>query len=445
MDEGVGAVYREAQEAVIGSLLIDPEAVAGGVMRSVGADDFSGEYRTVFEAVRAVFTEGLRIDPVVVLSRLGDSYAPLLRRCMTETVTTANAAAHCEVVRAQAALLRLRDIGVRLAGAVDPEDARKILEDAQRLMAEHRGLRGRPIHELMVDFYRWVTDPTPPQYLPWGIRQLEEDGLTAERGDFILLGADSSVGKTALAVQLAWEQASRGLRVGFFSLETNALRLTRRLCAQRARVPMSALKVKNLNDSQVKDLAAFGSASSSVPLLIYDAAGADVTDLRSAAAADRLDVIYVDYVQLLGAPGLARWEIVTAISMGLHILAQQLGVAVVGLSQITPPDKKSRSRPDKDALRESKQLKQDADIILMMALADPEDPDSLRWLRTEKNKDGPHPSVCLRFDPEHMDFTATDSRKYVPSRGRAKIKNFMDQPEQATLQELPDSEATPWS
>lgn len=435
MDENLqlSSVWVEAQESVLGSLLIDPEAVAGIVFQAVDAGDFDGERRTVFETMRRIWSEGVRLDVVVVMDRLGDSYAGSLRAYMRSTPTAANVAAYCEVVREQAALRRLRDIGEQLANAVDAPEARKIMENAQRLMAERQGLRGRELSDLMAEFYGWATDPTPPKYLPWGFKQLDE-GLTAEAGDFIVLGADSSVGKTAMAVQLAFAQAAKGLRVGFFSLETNALKLTRRLAAQRARIPMSALKAKSLTDGQIRDLMAFGSATNGVKLLLYDAAGADVSDIRAAAAADRLDVVYIDYVQLLSAPGRERWEIVTAISMALHTMAQQLGVAVVGLSQITAPDKKSRSKPDKDDLRESKQLKQDADLILMMALADPEDNESLRWLRVAKNKDGPLISVCLRFDPEHMDFTATDSRAWTPPK-KKKARTFQEA----------DQEEIPWT
>lgn len=403
--------YEASQAAVIGALLIDPERVIGDVMRSVSESDFTGEYRSAFAAIRDVWSSGARVDPVVALSRMGDGYRAFLKRCMEECPTTANTPAHCQVVREQSALLDLRQVGIRLSGAVSADDAAGILAEAQALMARRQGLRGRPVHELMAEFVAWLQDPAPPAYLPWGIRQLDET-LTAERGDFIVLGADSSVGKTALAVQLAWAQASKGKRVGFFSLETNSLKLCRRLVAQRARIPMSSLKVKSVSDEQLADLIALGSASSKVPLMIYDAAGADVAALRSAAVADRLDVAFVDYVQLLTAPGRERWEIVTAISMALHTMAQQLGVTVVGLSQITAPDKKSRGKPNKDDLRESKQLKQDADLILMLSLSDPEDNTSLRWLRVEKNKDGPLGAVCLRFDAEHMDFSATDSRAW---------------------------------
>ena len=81
-------IYETAQASVIGALLIDPEAVSGTVMRSVTPEDFTEEYRTAFEAIRGVFAEGGRIDPVVVLSRLGEGYKAFLRQCMEATPTT---------------------------------------------------------------------------------------------------------------------------------------------------------------------------------------------------------------------------------------------------------------------------------------------------------------------------------------------------------------------
>ena len=439
-------IYESAQMSVIGALLIDPERCIGDVMQAVSPDDFTGELRTVFEAIRGVWASGKRVDTVVALEALGDGYRDLLRRCMQETPTVANVMTHCEVVRGQSALQTLRGIGLRLTGAADAAEAREILSEAQTLMAERQGLRGRPVAQLLADFLSWVSSPAPAEYLPWGIRQLDEL-VTAERGDFIVLGADSSVGKTALAVQLAWAQASKGRRVGFFSLETSGLKLTRRLVAQRARIPMSVIKGKSLNEEQIKDVVALGSASNKVPLMIYDAAGVSVDELRAAVTADRLEVIYIDYVQLLSAPGRERWEIVTAISMALHTMAQQLGVAVVGLSQITATDKKSKAAPGKDDLRESRQLKQDADLIMMMALANPDDHDSLRWLRVEKNKDGPLGSVCLKFDAEHMDFSPTDSRAYS-NRPKKQAETFLDEPAQTAKppmsEDLPDEEAMPF-
>ena len=413
--------YAEAQASVIGSLLIDPDFSVGPVMGACRAEDFAGEYRTLFEEIVRIWREGGRIDPVAVISRTGEAYAQLVRECMTTTPTCANAGLYAQIVREQSALLALRDIGLALTGTPTMDDARALISRAGELISERTGLQGRGVGLLLADLYAWATDQTPPRYLPWGMSKLEEL-LTAEPGDFILLGADSSVGKTALALQLAWEQASRGLRVGFFSLETNALKLTRRLAAQRAGIPMTALKFKRLDEENMLDLVALGKASDKVHLQVYGAAGVTVDDIRSRVVADRLDVVYIDYVQLISAPGRERWEMVTEISIQLHTMCQALGVAVVGLSQITVPSKGDKRKPDKDALRESKQLKQDADVILMMALDDPEDQAGYRWLRIEKNKDGvtgAAASLCLRFDPEHMTFRPTDSRSYKPAKKKA--------------------------
>lgn len=437
MDE-INRPYAEAQASVIGSLLIDPDFSVGPVMGECRAEDFAGEYRTVFEAIAQIWRAGERIDPVAVISRTGEPYTRLIRDCMATTPTAVNAGLYARIVREQAALLALREIGLNLTGALTMEDARGLIEKAGGLISERSGIQGRGVNMLLADLYGWISSPDPPRYLPWGMNKLDEL-LTAEPGDFILLGADSSVGKTALALQMAWEQASRGLRVGFFSLETSALKLVRRLAAQRAKIPMAALKFKKLEDEHLADLIALGKASNGVHLQVYSAAGVTVDDIRSRVVADRLDVVYIDYVQLLSAPGRERWEIVTAISIALHTMAQALGVAVVGLSQITAPTKGDRSKPDKDALRESKQLKQDADVILMMALDEPDNQAGYRWLRIEKNKDGvtgAAASLCLRFDPDHMTFTPTDSRSERSWIGKKKKAR--------TFQDVDDQEEIPW-
>ena len=213
---------------------------------------------------------------------------------------------------------------------------------------------GSGIGELFAEFLRRMEDKTPPNYLRWGIRQLDEV-LTAEPGDCIVLGADSSVGKTALAVQLAWNMASHGRRVGFFSLETSAHKLADRMVAQRARVELQKIKHKELSAHDIGDVVAVGAATSRMCLSVTEAAGFRTADLRAATLANRYDVIFIDYVQLLNAEGRERWEIVTRISMELHTMAQQLGVAVIALSQLTPPDKSKGARraPSRDDLRES--------------------------------------------------------------------------------------------
>lgn len=405
--------YCNAQTALIGSALISPEIV-GELVQEVREEDFSiPELRTLYSALRTLFLSGRPVDPVVLVGETGEAYRKTVADAMKLTPTAANWRAYAKVLRESAALRRMQDIGAQLAEAVDAADARRILASAEPMMLDRPGIKTQQIGDLLADFLRRMEDKTPPNYLRWGIRQLDEV-LTAEPGDFIVLGADSSVGKTALAVQLAWNMASRGRRVGFFSLETSARKLADRVVAQRARVELSRIKHKELTEHDVGDVAAIGAATSRMCFGITEAAGFGVADLRAVTLANRYDVIFIDYVQLLKAEGRERWEIVTRISMELHTMAQQLGVAVIALSQLTPPDKTKGARraPSRDDLRESRQLKQDADVILLMSLDDPEDNDGLRWLAVAKNKDGPLGRICLKFDAAHMEFTATDSRAW---------------------------------
>lgn len=431
MEANVSEIYREAQAGVIGSVLIDPDQTLGIVMDALRPEDLSGEWRTVFEAIRSLWLERKPVDAVTVLERCGEGYGDFLRELMRLTPTAANAAAYCETVKRQAALLRYRDVGAELLGAVDEDAAREALGRAEAQLAKGGRLRVYHMSDLIGDFFRRMSAPEAPVYLPWGINALDEK-LTAEPGDFILLGADSSVGKTALAAQFAWHMASKSRRVGFFSLETSAKKLTDRIVAQRARLAMEKIHRRQYETEDYKDVAALGNASMKVKLDVIEAAGASVQDLRAATVAGGYEVIFVDYVQLLRAEGKERWEIVTNISMALHELAQALGVAVVALSQITAAAKSNKARQQitKDDLRESQQLKQDADLILLLSLADAEDPDSLRWLRVGKNKDGPHAAVCLKFDAVHMTFTATDSRAI--SAWKNKPRTFRDVPAEET-------------
>lgn len=435
----ISDAYAEAQAAVIGSVLIDPEPTVGIVMDALRPEHFREDYRTVFEAVRGLWLERKPIDPVAVIHAAGSEYAKTVREWMVLTPTAANVGAYCAIVRDESNLDRLRTAGLSLAGAGTVEEAREILRRLEPVMVERPGIRTMTAMEMVVDFQRRAEDQTPPAYLPWGMRKLDEV-LTAEKGDFIVLGADSSVGKTALAVQFAWHMAAHGQRVGFFSLETSIKKLADRLVAQQARVSMENIKHKSLNEKDWQGIGVLGAGAQKIPLSVSECAGCTVSDLRALCIANRYDVVFIDYLQLLRGPGRERWEIVTGLSMDLHLMAQELGVAVIALSQLTTEKgPKAKRQPSKDDLRESRQLKQDADVILLMSLTDPQNNEGLRWLKVDKNKVGALADLCLKFEPEYMTFTPTDSRaleRWVRENSTRKPK----------FTELPDGkqEELPW-
>lgn len=422
-------VYNEAQQAVIGSLLIDPEHVLGPVMDALGESAFDGEWRTLFAAIRALWLRQEPVDAVTVLDAAGPAYEARIRDTMRMTPTAANVMAYVRVVRDQSRLLDLHHCGAQLLSAADEGEARQILTKAEELLSERQEQRVFSLQDLFADFYRRMDGPKPV-YLPWGIKALDEK-LTAELGDMVVLGADSSVGKTALALQFAWNMAARSYRVGFFSLETKSSKLANRIMAQRARLPSERIKRGDYADEDYRTVLELANGAGKMRLDVVQASGFTAEEIRAVTVARRYQVIFIDYLQLVQGRGDSRPEIVTDVSIALHTMAQDLGVTVIALSQITPADKtkKARQRPGKEDLRESRQIIHDADIILMMSLAKAEDPGGNRWLNCAKNKEGELPSVCLSFDAPHMWFQATDSRAldaYYAKRRAAKFTELPD-------------------
>ena len=431
-----------AELAVIGCMVTDPE-LSGPILETVREEDFEdAALRSIFTAARGVFLSGRPTDPVLVLDAAGKAYEPRIREAIQNTPTTAFWYNYVHDLREAGALRRLNAAGLRVATAGTAADAREALAEAEGLVTDRPDLRIFGVGEAMEDFRKRMEDKRRPPYLPWPWPSLDKR-LRAEPGDLIILGADSSVGKTALALQMAWTIAACGRRTGFFSLETSAKKLADRIAAQQASVSMERIKEHKLEGDEPIWAEQTARAAARIPLDLIEAAGYSVADVRSVTLSRRYEVIFCDYVQLLTAPGKDRWEIVTSVSMDLHRLAQELGVAVIGLSQITAVDRKAKKAPDKDSLRESRQLKQDADVIMMLRLDDPEDTSSFRWLDVAKNKDGPLSQICLAFDPRYLTFRPTDSRDWSIRRQaqEAQAGPFKNTKEKTPFEE--DQEALP--
>lgn len=271
-----------------------------------------------------------------------------------------------------------------------------------------------------------------PDYLDWGIAPLNKY-LLCERGDFVVIGARPSVGKTVLALQLGYHLAKTGKKVGMFSLETNDRKLYNRLIAHAGRLDFDKIRRHSISRSELDGLMPLVRQSRETPLSVFNAAGMTVSDIRAITASRGFDVIFIDYLQLVRAPQRGRGnrqEEVADISMALHTMAQELGVTVVALSQFSRPAKAEKNkRPTLSDLRESGQLEQDADIVLLLSRENEGDKDGPRHLEIAKNKDGGLGWVLLNFDPTHMDF-------YVSARP---TKAGPD-PEPPHFAELPDAE-----
>ena len=180
-------------------------------------------------------------------------------------------------------------------------------------------------------------------------------------GNLFIIGGRPSAGKTALSLQMACEQARRGLRVCYLSLETDPDTLAARIIANRLAAPLADVKAKRVPQSELDDLADLHK----LPLYIRSASGKGVGWAKAQAQRMKAQVVFIDYLQLL-SDGKAkdRYQQITGISIALHELAQTTGILVVALAQLNR--NAAHSAPSAADLKESGQLEQDADAILLL-------------------------------------------------------------------------------
>ena len=401
--------FPQAEAAVIGSLLIDPDGVMPMLAEELRPSDFSdATLRHLFEAASGLWLGKKPVDAVTIGAAAGASeeYGQLAAQLMRTTPTAAAAKEYAEIVRRRAQLRDLQSVGLALAGCRDLDEARGLLGRAADLSADVRREDSRCWRELAQEFLDDL-DARPDEYLELGIPELTK-AARVQAGQYVILGAYNSVGKTALALQMAWALAQSGKRVGFFSLETKDKLLARRIMAQQTTARMSSIQAHSMTRDEVKAAVDVTDKSWDYPLEFFQAAGYTAADIRARTLSHRLDAIFIDYVQLVSDEGESPALQVRAISMALHTLAQQLGVTVFALSQVTLPQRDSRGRRPplrKENLRESQQLANDADVVLLLDLTDPDDYESNRVLVMDKNKDAGQARMLLHFDGPRVTFS----------------------------------------
>ena len=414
------SAWEQAQYSVIGSLLREPDEWAGEIFQSATPAMFGNKaLRHVFEAAREIWSAGTPVDPVTLGAKAGKEYSQTIVDCVNLTPTAVNAGAYLKILQEQARLSAMQVEALSISTAETVEDATESYEKIGKLLAATEDIEDYSLTELIGMYLDRMNDPTPPDYLHFGMDRLDS-ALAVTPGMFLIIGADSSTGKTALALQFAVHIAKAGKRVGFFSLETPQEPLQNRILSQHqlAGIPVPSSQQKKLTDEDYARAAQAGILSQDIPLRVIRKANT-LEKIRARTLQRRFDVVFIDYVQLIDVQGKERFDVVTRISMGLHRMAQELGIVIVGLSQVTPPEKGKKVKLTVDDLRESRQLKQDADIVLLMTKATgKDDPPEARILEVAKNKDGRRPKLRLNFDPTHMTFTPLITMDDIRSDGR---------------------------
>ena len=390
--------WLQAQHSVLGSVLIEPSLVPK-MIHQTRQTDFTGECSTVYKAMVKLFQAGTPVDPVTVSHALGGQYNDFLKQLMEITPTAANMDCYINLCREQAKLLTVRAIAEQLLTAEDGDTVRELLDRANAMMVDKPSLRIVTMADALKSFME--RHAKEANYLSWPIGELDSR-LYVESGDFILVGGYPSAGKSAFSLQCA-RHWSKKMKVGFFSLETSPEKMMDRMMASIARINMETIKRNHLTDEQWTDIVNLSPLIMEHNLDLIPAAGMSAADIRSVTMMQRYKLIIIDYVQLLSAPGSSRFEQVTNISLALHRMAQDMGVTIVALSQLKR--KGDDSTPESSDLRESGQLEQDADVIMMLKLEHKDQPEGNRKLYITKNKEGTCPMITLAFDGKHQTFS----------------------------------------
>lgn len=436
------------QASVIGSMLLN-EKVIGRVLQQTEPSDFTlSAYRTIYLAIRKQFGSGQPVDLVTLLDTLKAdatvNWVQLLRECMDITATSANIDAYVPILREQARVARIRELAVALQGVHSLDEASGLIADLSAQQVDKPGLKITTIDQGLADFV--TRHQTKVEYLPWGFDELNRR-MYVGPGKFVILGGYPSDGKTAMALYMAWTMAQTK-RVGFYSLETDDGTLMDRLVAHVSKINLPRIKRNELSDDDYAAVAAATPRMVDRNLEIVLAAGMTVSDIFASAASRRYDVIFVDYIQLIrGDRRHGRTEEITGVSIDLHTMAQSSGLTVVGLSQLSRAEKgaKTKRAPRMSDLRESGQLEQDADVVMLLYRDDPDDPASRRILTVEKNKEGEVGKLYLNFDGETQTFRAYVTLTPPPQRGRRSESSDEPADQQMQFHELPnDGEPLPF-
>lgn len=431
------ADYLLAQVSVLGSMLMVPETV-GDVVTTLRPEDFTEETgRQIFRAIRDLYLSDEKIDPVTVLNKMGPpnaEYRKYMLAVMENTPTAANLEAWLSIVREQSILRSIQSIGLSLAteGAT-METARELVGQLNLLTMGRTEVECLSMEQGLVNFYSELEHT--PKYLPWGVDFLDS-GLTAEGGDYIVLGGYPSDGKTALALSMAYHQA-KDLRVGFFSLETKPSKLFNRVFSTAAQVSGTHIKRRTLTDDDYGRLESKAEDLCRRNLFMVRSSSMTVQDIIAYTRSKRFNVVYIDYLTLIQDSGRTEFERATNISKDLHRFAQDMGVSVIALSQLSRPESGKVRPPTLASLRSSGQIEQDADIVMFIYREEPGMLRSRRILDVAKNKEGETGRIPLLFNGETQTFRVDTNGLIKPKRAEPECK-------QQSFYELPGGEPLPW-
>ncbi len=442
----------EAEQSVLGSMLLDPNAVIAAIETLKAADFYINSNRIVFEAMQLLYNAGSPVDLVTVMDRLsqlgtlekagGIEYLSTLSRFVP---TTANVAQYIHIVEDRSLLRGVIHAGSDMVaeGFEASREAEAVLSDAHdavyALTVRKRSDSLRPISEALIGAYNRTSEALKKSGgiigTPSGYPDLDKLTGGFEAGQLIVLAARPGRGKTSFALNISHNVAVKSeMPVAYFSLEMSAEDLALRMMCSDAEVNLGDARTGRINDADFAKLLNPMRSLSNAPLYVDASGSVSVQDIRARcmrlSARQKLGLVVVDYLQLMQTTGRrseSRTQEVSELTRNLKLLARDVGAPIMILSQLNRDIERRRGRdrrPMLADLRESGSIEQDADIVMFLAnQSDLEDHDededeNMESGRTvnealaivAKNRNGPIDDVKLLWLGEYTKFVSLSSR-----------------------------------
>ena len=420
----------EMEKKLLSAMMLKESKVIPEVSTIVTAEEFYRvEHRLIYRALLAVYERGTPPDALLIekeLRRTGD-LDKVNRRYLFTLIdyefTTSRAVTYAQEIHNSAVLRQMLETCQEITEAIkgDTDDVSQLLEAAEKKMFACLSQKKSPLVEIKepaldeIDrLLEAMVNPESLRGVPTGLIELDRVTNGLQKSDLILLAARPSMGKTALALNIAWQAAKKGKTVAIFSLEMGIRQLTQRFLSMISGVNLQQIKTGQISQSEFETVTAAADSLSSLKIYVDDTSGQSLreikTESRRLLQTVGLDLIVIDYIQLMqGAKAENRVQEVSEISRGLKALAKELNIPVLALSQLSRNvEMRADKKPQLSDLRESGSIEQDADIVMFLYRPEyyerTEENKNMALITLAKNRNGATGAAVLQFCPEIVCF-----------------------------------------
>ena len=431
----------EAEQSVIGSMLMDREAIVVASELISGEDFYNKQYGVLYETMIELNDAGSPVDLVTLQNKLKEKDVPpevssleFVRDLITAVPTSANIKYYANIVAQKATLRRLIRLNEEIANNcyAGKESLEYILDDTEKRVFQLVQKRSTedfvPVRQIVMNAIDKIETAARNKGsvtgIPTGFTDLDYRTAGMQPSDLILVAARPSMGKTAFELNLAQYMAfKKNLTVALFSLEMSKEQLVNRMFSLESNVDAQKLRTGQLNDQEWERLIESAGTIGKSKLIIDDTPGISIAELRSKCRKYKLEhdlsIIMIDYLQLMTGSGRSesRQQEISDISRSLKALARELNVPVVALSQLSRAvEQRPDHRPMLSDLRESGAIEQDADVVMFLYRDDYYNHDSDKKGISEviiaKQRNGPIGTVELAWLPEYTKFANLEHKKH---------------------------------